>query len=60
MRQESTVYQGINLDINFSTPVVVIPERLTNNIDHEIIVFNLGKMTAFTSLREFKKTINYK
>ena len=60
MSEEYKVYQGIHLDIDFSTPVVIIPERLTHNKDHEIMVFNLGKMTAHTSLREFKKTVNYK
>ena len=55
------VYQGIDINILLSTPIIVIPENIRNDDkDKEAVLLNLGRFNASTKNIKYDKTKNYK
>jgi len=55
-----TKYQRLDLDIDYSIPVIFIPETILGDEDNEVIVLNLGRMTVTSNLIDYNpKSINY-
>jgi hypothetical protein len=51
-----TIYEAIDLEVDFSTPIIVIPELIRNDDkDKEAMIFNIGKLTARTKLTKYDK-----
>lgn len=58
--QETGPYEGIQLDLDISAPVIVIPDELSGDNLKEAIILNVGRITTISSLRPFDKKENYK
>lgn len=59
--EASKTHESIHLSIDFSTPIIVIPEVMTSNDkDREAMIFNIGRLTASTKLTKYDKYKNYK
>jgi hypothetical protein len=50
------IYESIDLEVDFSTPIIVIPELIrSDDKDSEAMIFNIGKLTARTKLTKYDK-----
>ena len=58
--QEESTYQGIDIDVDLLTPIIMIPEGISEVLDMETIVLNLGRIKASSITRAFDKKKDYK
>ena len=58
--QEGGPYEGVQLDLDVSAPIIIVPDDLSGDNLKEAIVLNVGRITTISSLRPFDKKENYK